>query len=156
MTFERTFEYGMLNELVRNPGLFPFLGDDFSASIEDAAVIENAAVWYILARDGGVLLGFWMFAPDNGNTITWAFHTVMALDRRALTAMHELLGPHGWLWKHTPCVRAVTSVVESNAIAHRFGLRAGLKAYGRNLKSYKKDGKLQDQILLGASKPMVT
>jgi hypothetical protein len=149
--FERTYDYDLLNKLlVRDPQLYPFLGDDFAPSIEEASVGESPALWYIVAREGEELLGFWMFEPRS--TILFEFHTIMPLDGRALRAFDELLGPDGWLWKNTPCVRAVTFVPDSNEIAHRFGLRAGLKAYGRNPKSYQKGGALQDLILLGISK----
>jgi len=157
LTFERTTDYALLNSILRNSSsLYPFLGDDFAPAIADAAVVEHPDLWYILAVDevstGRLLLGFWMFHADNGNSITWAFHTAMPLDARGLTALRDMVGPDGWLWSHTPCLRAVTSVPEENAIARRFGLRAGLKVYGTNPNSYLKNGKLQSQILMGISK----
>ena len=151
MTFERTSDYGLLGALIRNPSLYPFFADDFSPPVEEAVAIENPGLWYILARDGEEVLGFWMFVPQN--FICWDLHTVMPLDGLALAAMRELLGPGGWLWNNTPCLRVVTSVPAWNRIAHRFGLRAGLKEYGRNPDSYFKDGELYDQILMGVSKP---
>jgi hypothetical protein len=155
MTFERTYNYLLLGELLRDPKLYPFLTDDFSAPLEEVAAIEHPALWYILARDAdGELLGFWLFAMQNA--ICWEFHTVMPLNAAALQAIRELLGPDGWLWSHTPCLRAVTTVPASNAIAHRFGLRAGLLPYGRNPESFMKNGWLQDLILLGINRPKDT
>lgn len=149
--FDRTNDYDLLNKLlVRDPQLYPFLGDDFAPAIADAQVNENPSLWYILARQGEEILGFWQF--EMRSQILMEFHTVMPLDGRALAAFDELLGADGWLWKNTPCVRAVTFVPESNPIAHRFGVRAGLKAFGRNPKSFQKAGVAQDLILLGISK----
>ncbi len=150
MTFERSTDYALLGSLLRDPSLYPFIADDFAPPVEQVAAVENPGLWYILARDGRSLLGFYLFCPQN--TITWEFHTVMRLDARALAAMRELLGPGGWLWANTPCLRAVTNIPACNAIARRFGLRAGLKTYGRNPASYRKDGQLVDQILMGISK----
>lgn len=155
MQFERTTDYPLLAKLLQATSLrlYDFLSDDFSPERESVGgVPEHPAAWYILARDGDELLGFWMFTPDNGNAITWIFHTVMPLDGRALRAMQELLGPGGWLWRKSPCVRAVTAVPSFNAIARRFGQRAGLTEYGRNPRSYSKLGTLYDLILMGVSK----
>ncbi len=151
MQFERSFDYGLITRLFRNPKLYDFISDDFAPPIEDVAPVENAELWYILARAGEGLLGCYLFVPRSH--IVWEFHTVMPLDGRALAAMRELLGPSGWLWSHTECRRAVTEAPEHNAIARRFGERAGLRAYGRNPDSYQKLGVLQDLILMGASRP---
>jgi hypothetical protein len=70
-----------------------------------------------------------------------------------MTAMRALLGPDGWLWQNSECLRAVTFVPEYNQIALRFGLRVGLEVWGRNPKSFLYDGVLQDTIFLGISKP---
>lgn len=151
MIFERSTNYSLLGSLLRDPGLYRFMADDFAPPVEEVTAAENEGLWYILARDGdGDLLGFYLFIPDSH--IAWVFHTVMPLDARALIAMRELLGPDGWLWKHTPCLRANTYVPEHNKIALRFGMRAGLTVYGRDPRSYRKSGVLQDRILMGIGK----
>jgi hypothetical protein len=151
MTFERTADYSLLNGLLRNPALYPFLKDDDAVPIEEASVVEHPDLWFVLVRDEGEPLGFYYLIPKS--RIVFEFHTVMRLNLRALAAMWAFLGPSGWLWKNSECVRAVTFVPEYNRIALRFGLRAGLEVYGRNPKSFLRDGALQDQILLGIGKP---
>ncbi len=150
MQFERTFDYARITELLRDPELYPFISDDFAPPIEEVTAVENSGLWYILARDGDTVLGCYLFEPRS--PLLWEFHTVMPLDGRALTAMKELLGPGGWLWSHTSCLRAVTYVPEYNVIARRFGLRAGLTEWGKNPKSYRKNGRLHDEIWMGISK----
>lgn len=150
MQFERSTDYELLGSVLRTPALYPFISDDFAPAIEDVAAVENPGLWYILAKDQGDLLGFYLFEPRS--PILWEFHTIMPLNARALIAMKELLGQGGWLWSHTPCLRAVTYVPEYNAVALRFGLRAGLTVYGRNPASYLRGGRLQDQILMGIAR----
>jgi hypothetical protein len=150
LTFERSTDYALLTSMLRNPSLFPFLGDDFSPPIAEACVVEFPGLWYILARDEGVPFGFWMCEPRS--PILFEFHTVMPLDARALAAMKALLGPDGWLWANTECRRAVTYVAATNRIAFRFAIRAGLTIYGTNPMSYLLHGTLTDQILFGISK----
>ncbi len=152
--FERSTDYVLLTSLLVNPSLYPFMTDDFSLPVEEVAAIEHPGLWYILARYEGHLLGFFLCEPRS--TILFEFHTVMPLDRRALAAMRALLGPDGWLWGNSPCLRAVTYVPACNTIAHRFGLRAGLIEFGRNPDSLLKNHRLQDQILMGTSKPKDT
>jgi hypothetical protein len=150
MTFERSTDFPLLTTFLRNPRLYPFLADDHSPAIEHVKMPRDRGLWCILARDAGVPFGFWLFVPRS--VTLWEFHTVMPLDRRALCATRELLGPGGWLWSNTDCERAVTEVPEYNAIAARFGRRAGLTEYGRNPRSFKRRGQLQDLILMGISK----
>jgi len=151
VTFERTVDYPLLNGMLRNCGsLYPFLCEDGAPPIEQAAVVEHPNLHYILARDED-LLGFYMFEPRT--SVSWEFHTLMPLDGRALAAMRELLGADGWLWTNTNCRRATTYVAASNPLALRFGLRAGLKTFGRDPLSYFKSGELHDRILLGIGKP---
>jgi len=151
MVFERSFDYPLLNSLLTRPSIFPFLGDDFAPEIEDAEVIEDPALWYILAKLNNTPIGFFLFQPRT--PILWEFHTVMPLNAKAMVAMQCLLENNGWLWKNTKCQRAETFVPSSNPIALRFGKRAGLKVFGVSPKSYLKEGILRDRILLGVSRP---
>jgi RimJ/RimL family protein N-acetyltransferase len=58
-----------------------------------------------------------------------------------------------WLWAHTSCRRLITNVPARNRLALRFAEAAGMERFGVNHASLLKDGKLQDQILLGLSRP---
>jgi hypothetical protein len=151
MTFERSTNYDLIGALIRNSKLWPFISDDFSPEMQDFEPDQNQDLWYVLAKDGDALLGLFALIPRSA--IVYEFHSVMPLNPQALIAIRELLGPNGWLWNHTPCLRAITSVPEHNPIARRFGRRAGLEQFGFNPHSYLKNGTLQGQYLLGISKP---
>jgi len=149
---ERTTDYRLLTALLRGHAeLYYWISDDFSPSLEEASIIEHPDLWYVLARDpDGDLMGFFRLAPQTG--ICWELHTVMRLNGKALEAMKALFE---WLWQRTKIVRIVTNMPSFNRVAQCFARRAGLRQYGLNEKSYRKDGQNHDQILFGITRPGV-
>lgn len=147
MTIERTFDYELLKHLATaDERLYETLGDDWAPPIaEYQGPPRTNEVTYLLASDDAGILGFFMFVPRSA--ICWEMHTVMPLfGARAIEAMKEACA---WVFANTQCVRIVTFVPEHNEVAQRFARQAGLKAWGRNKKSYQKGGVLQDEIWLG-------
>lgn len=151
ITFERTYDYPLLTELLRNPKLYGFLADDFSPPFERAVAFEHPALLYLLARDGDRLLGFFLLDPRS--QILYDVHVTMPLDRRGLAAMCALLGPDGWLWSNTPCQRVVGTLPAWNRVGQRFAYRAGLREFGRNPEASQKGRILHDLVLMGISRP---
>jgi hypothetical protein len=47
----------------------------------------------------------------------------------------------------------VTGVPQGNRLAYRFAIAAGMEQYGVNEASFIRDGRMQDQICLGISRP---
>ena len=80
---------------------------------------------------------------------------------RHVSMLPQALGPRAreagvavvpWLWEHTPALRLVCHISAANTLAIRYAERMGLEQYGLNPKSWMKDGKLHDEVLLGISK----
>ncbi len=151
ITFVRSFDYGLLTGLLRNPRLYDFLADDFSPPREEAVAFEHPALLYLLARDGAGLLGFFLLDPRSA--VLYDVHVTMPLDRRALAAMRALLGPDGWIWSNTPCQRVSASLPAWNRVAQRFAYRAGLREFGRNPEASQKGRLLHDLVLMGIGRP---
>lgn len=151
ITFERTFDYGLLTSLLRDPRIFDFLADDFSPPREAVTAVEHPALLYLLARDEGRLLGFFLLEPRS--TVLYDVHVAMPLDRRALTAGRALVGTDGWLWANTPCQRAVGTLPAWNRVAQRFAFRAGMREFGRNPQASQKGRCLHDLVLMGIGRP---
>lgn len=151
MTFERTFDYALVKAIITHPAIYPHVSDDFSPSAEEYKPIESEFVWYVKVKDDGEILGVWIFVPENA--ICWKIHTCLlptAWGARAAKAAKMMAQ---WIWKNTQCVRIITDVPETNRLALMFALKSGMTRYGMNPKSYMKDGKLLDQVVLGISKP---
>jgi RimJ/RimL family protein N-acetyltransferase len=151
MTFERTMDYGLIKWIITRPEIWAHATDDFSTAAEEFEPAKSDMVWYVLVRDGDELLGMFMLVPENA--ICWKVHTCMlanAWGRKAKQAAKEGID---WVWKNMPAMRLVTDVPEYNRQASIFARWAGMTQFGLNPKSYRKNGKLMDVMLLGISHP---
>jgi len=150
MTFERTTDYELIKKIVSHPKVYPYVSDDHSPAPQDWKPIENDVVWYVLVKDGGEILGMWIFIPET--QVCWKVHTCLlpnAYGERARKAA-KLMAQ--WIWENTTCLRIVTDVPKYNRLAYHFARAAGMQEFGLNPRSYMKSGILHDQILLGMSK----
>lgn len=154
MTFARTYNYELARSIMTHARVYPHITDDYSPNVNSYRPLENEALWYVLVSgDEGELLGLFLFVPENA--ICWSVHTCLlpkAWGPMARRAGREMAG---WIWENTLCHRIVTSVPESNRLALEFAVACGMTEYGRNEKSILKGGKLQDQVCLGISRPIV-
>lgn len=154
MTFERSEDWELIKRIITHPRIYPWLSDDFSPKPEDWTPIEHPSIWYVLARDAEGVLGGWMLHPENG--CCWKIHTAILPEARGERARQAVAELAPWIWDHIPSVERVNTDVPSfNDAALKFALAAGMKQFGINPKSFKKGGKLFDQILLGISRPGV-
>lgn len=151
ITFERSFNYGLIRAILTHKAIWPHISDDSSPAADDYRPIESEAFWYVLVRDCDEVLGLFLFAPQNG--VCWEVHTALLPHAWGDRAMQAALELPEWIWENTPCRRIVTNVPEYNKLALNFALDAGMRPYGRNEKSWLKGGRLWDQVCLGISAP---
>ena len=149
--FERSTDYALIRGILTHKSVFPHLCDDFSPAAVDYRPIESDAIWYLVAWDGNALLGLWMLVPQNG--ICWEIHTALLPHAWGDRAHRAAIAVQDWIWQNTPCRRIVTNVPTDNRVAYRFAIAAGMEVYGTNEASFLKNGRLQDQICLGISRP---
>lgn len=153
MTFERSRDFDLIRKIMTHPRVYPHITDDGSPPVEEFHPIESSDLWYVVVRNGDTVLGLWVFVPQNG--VCWEVHTCLlpvAYGELGQQAAKEMAA---WVWKYTPCRRIITNVPEFNRLARRFAVAAGMVEFGRNEKSFLKDGKLYGQIMLGLSKEEV-
>lgn len=153
MTFERTFDYDLLRDLVKSDRRrYEAMTDDWSPAFESyEGPPRSREVTYLLVRgergefSADPPMGFFMFVPRTRTC--WEMHTVMPLfGARAIAAMTSAFG---WVFENTDCIRIVTAVPSYNRVALRFAKQAGLKIFGVNEKSFQKGGALHDEIWMG-------
>lgn len=150
ITFERTTDATLLKSILMSlPTIWDHISDDFAPAPKDWEPVDPAAYWYVVAKENGVPFGWFAFFPQN--CITFELHTVMLLNTRARKAIG---GAIEFMWGQLPELRRVVTMVPGwNDVAFRFGIRAGFRVWGRNPGSYRKQGKLCDQIWLGVTRP---
>ena len=151
--FARSRDYDLIRGILTHPRVYDKITDDCSPGRDDYRPVEHDAVWYVIARQDGEVLGLWMLVPQNG--VCWEIHTALlprAWGELALEAARQLTD---WIWANTPCRRIVTNVPSTNRLALRFAIKAGMKIYGVNFASYLKRGVLCNQVCLGISAPAI-
>lgn len=152
--FERTRDTEMVQRIMTDRHVYPFIRDDFSPAADDYQPVMGEHVWYILVHDGEELLGLWALHPQN--SVCWEIHTCLlphAWGARASVAARSCLE---WIWRNVPnAERVVTNVPAYNRLALHFAEKGGMEQYGVNPASFLHHGKLYDQIMLGISRPVV-
>lgn len=151
ITIERTRDMVLIRNIMTHPKIYSKISDDGCPPAAEFQPAKDEMIIYALARDGSQPLGIWMLIPHN--SVCWEIHTCLlpiSYGERALKAAAAMLE---WFWKHTDGNRLFTNVPSYNRLALRFAKKTGMKQFGVNEKSFLKDGKLYDQIMLGITKP---
>lgn len=151
MTFVRTEDMSLVRTVMVNPAIYPHISDDGSPPAEEFQPVDHPSIWYVRVDEGGDLLGLFMFVPHG--VACWEVHTCLLPSAWGDHARAAGFGVIEWIWGNTPCCRIITNVPNCNRLALRFAQAAGLENFGVNEKSYLKNGKLYDQIMLGISRP---
>jgi RimJ/RimL family protein N-acetyltransferase len=151
ITFEPTHDLALIRSIFVHPRVWPYISDDGSPAVENFQPIDHAGVLYLLAFDGETLLGLWMFVQQNAVTVE--VHTALLPGHGYRRGREAARGAAEWIWAHTKCQRIFTNVPACNRIARKFAEAAGMTEFGTNFKSYLKNKVLQDQTLLGISRP---
>jgi RimJ/RimL family protein N-acetyltransferase len=130
--------------------------------------ITNPFNWDACSDDGCGDPGLFFLQPDKN--VMWVKVEdygvfMLTAHNHILFECHTLLLPHAhgkavaigkealeWAFEYTPAERIITSVPEYNVLALRLAHRVGFVQYGLNFKAWKKNGKLHDLIMLGATK----
>lgn len=150
LTFERTRDFDLVRKIMTHPRVYPHITDDGCPPVEEFHPAEDRGLWYILVRNAGEPVGLWLFVPQNA--VCWEVHTCLLPVAWGETGKEAAKRMAEWIWQYTTCRRIVTNVPECNRLALRFAKAAGMVEYGRNEKSFLKDGKLWGQIMLGLTK----
>jgi hypothetical protein len=140
----------LIQSTLTHPLVYPRITDDGSPAVDKFQVVFGN-YGYLGAWDAETFLGLWMCVRVNAATIE--VHTCLlplAAGPKGLQAANACAA---WIWANTDFDRIVTNVPEFNRLALRFAERAGMVQYGENVRSYRKDGVLHNEILLGLSRP---
>ncbi len=144
MIVERTHDIEWITKCVTHPKVWAMTADD---GCGDPGLLfpsmEPPLIW-LKAGECGVFLGH----PHNCCTLE--VHTILPFaHEHALEAAKKAIS---WTFENTEYERIITNVPSFNPAAYRLALKSGMEKIGVNKKSFKKDGVLYDQVLLGISK----
>ena len=149
--FEPTRDLRLVKAIMIHDKVWPYISDDGSPAPAEFAPCDSPHVLYLLCFDGDSLLGLWMFSQVN--YVTVEVHTCLLPQHGFHRSREAAKLASQWIWDNTQCQRIVTNVPKNNRIARKFAEAAGMEQFGLNPRSFMKNGELQDQILLGISRP---
>lgn len=141
----------LIHSTLTHPLVYSRIADDATPPVDQFQVPILRNIGYLGAWDGETFLGLWVV--DRRHMATVEVHTCLlplAAGEKGLAAAAACAS---WIWANTDFARIVTSVPGFNRLALRFAERAGMVRYGENVRSYRKDGVLHNEILLGLSRP---
>jgi RimJ/RimL family protein N-acetyltransferase len=150
LTFRRIYDLGIVHRILTHPRIWPHVGDDFAGPPEGWAPPSDSRIWWVLAMDGGPILGLFTFLPRS--TVLWEMHVAMLPTAWGPSAVRagRLVIP--WLFEHSTCRRLIGEVPDSNRLAMRYAESIGFRRFGTNRCAFMKNGALKDLVLFGISK----
>ena len=147
--FEPTDDLDAVAKIAASPESYRGAADDGCGARED---FEASPLWaYLIAKkeDGEVVA---CFALRQETSTTVQFHSAFLRSVWGDTAA-ILSAMFDWIWANTKYLRATSRVPVFNKLALRLAGKCGMVEYGRDEKSFQKDGTLYDETLVGIMKP---
>ena len=120
--------------------------DDFS---EDEWVPDMNSGWFVHTEEDDIC-GIWMAELRNG--ITLEVHPMILKKFRGKKAYKGAKEFFTWITKHTKYAKVNAEIATCFPNAKMFAVQCGMKIEGTIRQSFKKNGKIHDQWLLGITR----
>ena len=148
MKLERTHDMEVVGAILAHPAIAPHIGDD--GATDHAPMDYEGFHWMLVTSDDGSVGG--VFLVHAANSFTYEMHTCLlpSMWGAPAKAAAKLLGD--WVFDETACEKLVTKVPVYNRKALRFAKAGGMVEEGNNRASFKRNGTMIDQIILGITK----
>lgn len=140
----------LIKSIVTHDRVYDLVSDDGSPKKEDYIPIIGDGIYWLSIVDDNEIIGAYLLHMVNA--ITYEIHTCLlpsAYGKKARDAAKDVLN---WMVENTNCEKIITHVPEFNRLALRYAKKAGLMEEGIIRKSFKKNGKVYDQVLLGITR----
>ena len=153
MTIRRLTEADaeLIRSTMTHPRVWPWISDDDSVRREDFQPVFAETIIY-LGVWSEAFIGLWMCVRQNA--ITFAVHTCLLPAGAGPVGQIAACEAQKWMWDNADgCQRLITSVPSDNTLALRFAKNVGMVEFGRNPRSFLRNGLVLDEIWLGLSRP---
>lgn len=153
-SFEQTEDVAVIKSVLAHPACYRFLHDDFAPAREEWEPIIHPMVKYFACLKNGAVIG--MFIGSLHSAVEVEIHTSFLPTAWGRDVRKAAIEFREWIWATFPSIqRIIGKVLPSNKASMRYAEAMGFKAFGIDHKSFMFDGKLQDQIYFGMSRPGV-
>ena len=139
----------IIDDIVQDESVFGMMMDDHSAAYRGQSVGESflTGPYMMLHPAPGILF---MLSP---RTLTmFELHTMIKKEARGKNALIAARKATAYLFKNSSCEKIITMVPEFNKPAMIFARRFGFLIEGVCKQSFRRDGKLTDQVMFGLEK----
>ena len=140
----------IINSIMLHPDVLESIKDDHSEAMnfdQLAEMVLRSPQTIMLHPADGILF---MLTP---RTLTlFEVHTMIVPKARGIKAVEATKRATQWVFANTPCEKIITYVPEFNRPAKIFAKKMGMVDEGICTKSFKRNGKLIDQWVLGLEK----
>lgn len=153
MQFELTDDVFLIKSIACDPSIYKFLHDDEGPSPEDWTPAIHPLIKYVLVIDDESVIG--IFIINMHSSVCWELHQGFLPKVRGKQAIQAALEFREWIWKYSNCNRLIGNIIKSNKAAIWFAKRCGMTVFGINEKSFMRNGIIQDQVMVGVTRPEV-
>ena len=154
ISFERTSDRDLIAQIMTHPQVYAGVADDYFPAPENFYPAENAAVYYLLARDGAELLG--LVITHAVNAILWEVHHALLPEAWGAPAHAVARAFEEWLWTNTAAETAIGFTPADHALALRYARRHGMAEVGRIPRAIQRGGELRELVVFAKSRPAQT
>jgi RimJ/RimL family protein N-acetyltransferase len=141
-----------IKRILAHPRVYKYLHDDYTDPCEQWEPINHPSVLYVSCRDeGGAVIG--MYILNIHSRVCVEIHEGFLPEAWGAKARRAAIELREWIWRETQFQRVIGKIVASNHAAIEYAKSAGMEIFGVDKKSFMRDGKLQDQVYVGISRP---
>ena len=139
------------NRIMQHPEIYPYITDDHADPDHTelgAFIVQNRQIWMVQPSEHVLL----MAVPI---TLTmYEIHTMIEPEGRGIQAVYDVRKAAKWFFENggNDGQKVYTLIPELNKAARIFAKKVGMIKQGVLTKSFLKNGKLHDQLILGLEK----
>jgi hypothetical protein len=146
MTFTETTDREVIEQIVKHPFIYSFMGDDNRPPKEQWEPLFGDRVKYVVVRDGEQILGMFLLVLHTATK--WEAHTLLLPEgrgRRAVKAYKQ-----GIEWCRANGCRYLFGIIpEDNEGALGIALMGGMDPVGTFKKAVLRGGVMRDECIVG-------
>lgn len=148
--FEEASEVDLdeIQSILTSPHVWPYITDDYSGSPRDFKVTLGGVQYIKILRESKCL-GCFILIKHSENMVDFHTCTLPACRGFGSEILKEFTQ---WVFENTKFTRIIGNAPEINRLALKMAFDSGFKEWGRNPKSFMKNGKLVDLIWVGIDK----
>lgn len=143
----RSRDAELIRAIITHDAIWDDANDDGTPPRETFQPVIADSLYYLVPELDGAPMGVFMVAPHNSTTYEW--HTAILPQYRGKYAIKACRLALEWMREHSPALKIITWVPVEARHVYSYARACGFILEGRSENALLKNGKLQDQFLMG-------